>query len=111
MKIEIDNLSEMAPGKALEVHVRILVGSLHIQDDLQTSDVIIQAGNTNDWLTGIEHDGNACYCDAGILYDDVIDGTAEGTNDKDLGGWPFLMHWMHDGKYDEEDIFVCATCE
>jgi len=98
MKIEKDGLSEMASDKVLEMHVRILADSLHIQDDLHTSDVIIQAGSADDWLTGIEHDNNACFYDAGMSYDDRIDGTVEGTHDKNLDGWPFLMHWMHDGE-------------
>jgi|GEM_PF-3158184 len=107
MKIEIDNLSEMASDKVLEIHaqkLRIRIGgttcSLHIQDDLHTSDVVIQTDSADDWLIGIEHDDNACYCDAGMSYDDMIDGTVEGTHDKDLDGWPFLMHWMYDGECD-----------
>jgi len=58
-----------------------------IQDELHTSDVIIHAGSADDWLNGTDHDGNACYYNAGMSYDDMIDGTAEGMHDKDFEEW------------------------
>jgi|GEM_PF-3015822 len=79
----------------MKIEIDIDINS-HVKDGLHTSDAIIHTGDISDWIIGTGH-GSNCY-NAGMSYDDIIDGTTGGMHARDFDKRAFYIRTYANSK-------------